>query len=71
MLADTNLFKGLNRQQLRKLYGQFVEWQNKGSLSDNELGAYRDKYFAMYGTAALLQVQMDLLLAIAEDWKHV
>ena len=39
-----NIFKEKNDEELRKLYGQFLEWEKTGIIVGKELGEIRDLY---------------------------
>lgn len=63
-----NIFKEKNDEELRKLYGQFLEWENTGVIIGKELGEICDIYCKWFNSNPLGMIQHDLLHTMADLW---
>lgn len=63
-----NIFKEKNDEELRKLYGQFLEWEKTGIIVGKELGEIRDLYCKWFNSNPLGMIQYDLLHTMADLW---
>lgn len=68
MKVYENMFTHKNDEELMALYDQYSEWKKTGSLGDNELGEIRDEYYELFGSTAVMMVELDLLKTISERW---
>ena len=63
-----NIFKEKNDEELRRLYGQFLEWEKTGVIVGKELGEIRDLYCKWFNSNPLGMIQYDLLHTMADLW---
>lgn len=71
MDAYKNLFEEKTESELILLYKQFLESEESGKISDNELGKIRDEYCGRQTNGVLMMI-MDLTRTVADLWysKH-
>ena len=62
-----NLFKEKTESELVELYKQFLESEESGKISDNELGKIRDEYCTRQTNGVLMMI-MDLTRTVADLW---
>lgn len=62
-----NLFKEKTESELVELYKQFLESEESGKISDNELGKIRDEYCGRQTNGVLMMI-MDLTRTVADLW---
>lgn len=63
-----NLFKEKDDKELKKLYGQFLEFEKTGVIVGDELREIRDIYSEWFNSNPLGMVQYDLLHTLADLW---
>ena len=63
-----NIFKEKNDEELRKLYGQFLEFEKTGVVTGEELREIRDQDCEWFNSNPLGMIQYDLLHTMADLW---
>lgn len=63
-----NIFKEKSDEELRKLYGQFLEFEKTGVVTGEELREIRDQYYEWFNSNPLGMIQYDLLHTMADLW---
>lgn len=63
-----NVFKEKDDKELRKLYGQFLQFEKIGVIAEDELGAIRDMYSEWFNSNPIGMLQYDLLHTMADLW---
>lgn len=69
MNKHINLFETKTKEELLQLYGEFLENEKTGSISDDaELNKIKAEYIKNFGANAVLMLQIELTHAIADLW---
>lgn len=68
MSGYRNIFKEKGEEELRKLYGQFLEFEKTGVVTGEELREIRDQYCKWFNSNPLGMIQYDLLHTMADLW---
>ena len=64
-----NLFETKTKEELLKLYGEFLECEkSSGILENSELGKIKTEYEKDFGANTVLMLQIELTHTIADLW---
>lgn len=64
-----NLFETKTKEELLKLYGEFLEAEMKAGIPDNsELGKIKAEYEKDFGANTVLMLQIELTHTISDLW---
>lgn len=64
-----NVFENKSKDELVKLYGQFLESEKTGIILDNELSKIRDIYLEDFGSGhAIYMLQFELMHTLSDLW---
>ena len=64
-----NLFETKTKEELLKLYGEFLECEKSSGIpEDSELGKIKTKYEKDFGANTVLMLQIELTHTIADLW---
>ena len=63
-----NVFKEKDDKELKKLYGQFLQFEKTGVITGEELREIRDLYGEWFSSNPLNMLQYDLLHTMADLW---
>lgn len=69
MEEHINVFEKKSKEELLKLYEQFLEAEQTGIIPDNELGEIRDIYLKDFGSGgAFCMLQFELTHTLSDLW---